>query len=228
MIPIYYGFDPREEVGAHTFVSSVLHLATSPVSFCPLHLPLFKSFYDAGQRDGTNAFIYTRFLIPFLQQFRGWAIFADGSDMVVQADIAELWALRDYYKAVQVVQHDYKTRHPRKYVGTSMEAANDDYPRKNWSSLMLINCSHFAWRNIRPDSVAAMKGSTLHRFSWIPEIQVGSLPMEWNWLADEYGPNPAAKLLHWTAGIPAWPAYTNTPHSDDWAQAALKVTHACT
>ena len=226
MIPIYYGFDPREEVGCHTFTSSLIHRATRPVSFCPLHLEHFKSFYSAGQRDGTNAFIYTRFLIPFLQDFRGWAVFVDGADMVCLGDIAELWAHRDHYKAVQVVKHDYQTKHPRKYVGTQMEAANDDYPRKNWSSVMLINCSHYGWRQMTPEKVEAMPGSELHRFAWMPDAWVGDLPMEWNWIADEYGPNPEAKLLHWTAGIPAWPHYANAPHANDWAEAAVKVTHA--
>jgi lipopolysaccharide biosynthesis glycosyltransferase len=41
--------------------------------------------------------------------YSGWAIFADG-DMVCQADISELWALRDDSKAVQVVKHDYQTK----------------------------------------------------------------------------------------------------------------------
>ena len=219
MIPIFAGFDPREEVGYHAFCSSVIDKTTYPVSITPLHLPTFQWWYPPSARDGTNNFIYTRFLIPFLQEFKGWAIFADGADMVCKADLAELWALRDYYKAVQVAQHDYKTKHPRKYVGTPMEAPNEDYPRKNWSSLMLINCNHFAWRQMTPEKVAQMSGRELHTFSFIPEDRIGALPIEWNWLADEYGENPDAKLLHWTAGIPAFPHYQNSPHADDWRAA---------
>lgn len=227
MIPVYYGFDPREEVGAHTFVSSLVHRASAPVALMPLHLPLFRSFYAAGQRDGTNSFIYTRFLIPFLQGFHGWAIFCDGADMVIRADIAELWALRDRKKAVLVAQHDYRTKHPRKYVGTSMEAANEDYPRKNWSSVMLINCEHPDWAMMTPEMVQAMTGSELHRFSFIDPEQLGALSLAWNWLADEYGPNEDAKLLHWTAGIPAWAHYKDAPHADDWRAANAKVNSAC-
>lgn len=226
MIPIYYGFDPREEIGAHTFVSSVLHHASEPVSLIPLHLPLFKAFYNEGQRDGTNSFIYTRFLIPYLQEWRGWAIFADGADMIVKDDIAKLWAMRDAYKAVQVVKHDYKTKHARKYIGTCMESANGDYPRKNWSSLMLINCSNFAWRKLTPETVAQMSGSDLHQFAFLENDRIGQIPAEWNWLADEYGHNPDAKLIHYTAGIPAWEHYQNTPHADDWRAAHSKVNHA--
>lgn len=225
MIRLFYGFDPREEVGAHTFVSSVLHHATQPVSFTPLHAPMLP-MYGSGQRDGTNSFIYHRFLIPYLCEYRGWAVFADGADMIVKADIAELWNLRNHWKAVQVVQHSYKTKHPRKYVGTPMEADNRDYDRKNWSSLMLINCSHYDWRRITPEKIEQMTGADLHRLTFIQDRFLGEIPAEWNWLADEYGENPQAKLLHWTAGIPAWPHYQSAPHADDWRAAHSRVNHA--
>ena len=226
MINLYAGFDEREEVGFHTFCSSVIHHATEPVSISPLHLKCLSKLYDGGHRDGTNAFIYSRFLIPYIQGFNGTAIFMDGADMILKGDIAELWALRNPFVAVQVVKHEYKTKHLRKYVGTQMEADNRDYPCKNWSSVMIINCAHYAWRNMTPEVVKTMSGADLHRFLFIPERYIGDLPKEWNWLADEYGDNPDAKVCHWTAGIPAWPHYHDAPHADDWAAAALKVTHA--
>lgn len=225
MIPIYTGFDPREEAGTHVLHSSVIERASEPVSFCPLHLPHFAKFYQQGQRDGTNAFIYTRFLIPYLQGYQGWALFVDGADMLCRADIAELWALRDPFKAVQVVQHDYKTKHPRKYRGTRMEAQNRDYPRKNWSSVMLINCAHFDWRDIDPEKVEKTSGAELHRFSFIRDRFIGSLPIEWNWIADEYGHNPDAKLVHWTAGTPAFEHYQDAPFADEFRAQLDKVTH---
>jgi hypothetical protein len=215
MLNLYTGFDPREEIGWHVFCSSVMHRTTEAVAFIPIHGP---------QRDGTNAFTYARFLVPELNRRKGFAIFADGCDMIVGADIRELMDLADPSYAVQVVKHDYKTRHPRKYLGTSMEAPNEDYPRKNWSSLMLINCEHDAWRRLY--DIFTRPGHELHRFAFLEDNEIGRLPIEWNWLADEYGPNPDAKLLHWTAGIPAFPAYAHGPHANDWAAAAVKVTHA--
>ena len=226
MIDLYAGFDEREEVGFHAFASSVIHRAKLPVAIHPLHLGMFRAFYEEKHGDGRNAFIYTRFLIPYLQQFTGWAIFADGADMVCLADIAELWELRDHYKAVQVVKHNYQTKHPRKYVGTQMEADNLDYPRKNWSSVMLINCGHFAWRNMTPDRVMSMSGADLHKFAWIEEARIGSMPVEWNWIADEMGENAQAKIVHWTAGIPGFPSYANAPMADEWVKAAGNITHA--
>jgi hypothetical protein len=213
---LFAGFDAREEVGFHTFVSSVIHNTSDPVSITPVR---------GDQRDGSNAFTYERFLIPYRMGFKGWAIFMDGSDMVLKADLAELLAHRDHYKAVQVVKHQYKTKHPRKYVGTSMEARNDDYPCKNWSSVMLINCAHFGWRGMTPEKVAQMKGPELHRFSFLAPDAVGELPPAWNWLADEYGPNEDAKVLHWTAGIPAFLEYTEAPMARDWWNARDRVNH---
>jgi hypothetical protein len=225
MINIYAGFDEREEAGYHAFCSSVLEHASCPVSITPLHLPLFRSFYAPGHRDGSNAFTYTRFLIPFLQGYTGSAVFMDGSDMLMKADIAELWALRDFYKPVQVVKHDYKTKWPRKYLGTNMEADNPDYPAKNWSSVMLINCMHAMWRDITPESVQRIRGPDLHRFAWLKLEQIGELPKVWNWLSDEDGPNPDAKLLHWTSGIPLFPSHANTAHAADYQRQVERMNH---
>lgn len=203
VVLLFAGFDPREEAGYHTFASSVIHRATQPVAIAPVWSP-FK-------HDGTNAFTYQRFAIPEMLNYNGWAIFVDGSDMVCLGDIAELWGLRDYSKCVQVVQHDYKTKHPRKYVGTKMEADNRDYPGKNRSSVMLMNCRHPDWYKCDPKK---QSGEFLHNFGFTD--RVGSLPCEWNWLADEYGQNPAAKLVHWTAGLPAIPHYSGSPMADRW------------
>jgi hypothetical protein len=225
MLNLYVGFDPRTEIGFHAFVSSVLHNTSVPVSITPLSQSRM-SFWKTGQRDGTNDFTYGRFLVPWLNGFTGWALFADGSDMLVLSDLAELWSLRDPYKAVQVVKHTYSTKHAKKYRGSLMEAINEDYVRKNWSSLMLVNCSHFSWRDLTPDVVGTMSGSDLQAFKFIPIAKhLGELPLEWNWLCDEYGENPEAKLLHWTTGIPAFPQYANAPMADEWARSALRVNH---
>src|SRR4051812_11810334 len=110
MIRIFAGFDQRESVGFHAFVQSVIKNTRNPVAITPIG--------STDHRDGTNAFIYTRFLVPQLCDYQGYAIFADGADMLALGDFAELWAMRSGWHAVQVVKHDYKTKHPRKYVGT--------------------------------------------------------------------------------------------------------------
>lgn len=216
MINIYTGFDAREQYGWHTFASSVMHHTREAVAFTPLSGP---------QRNGSNAFTYARFLVPLLQKYKGWAIFADACDMIVQGDIGDLFDLRDQRYAVQVVKHEYKTKHTIKYVGTKMESPNIDYARKNWASLMLINCEHEVWRTLNVADMIESPGQELLRFSFMDDADIGELPREWNWLVDEFGENDAAKLLHWTVGIPAFPTYAEAPAADIWANAALKVTH---
>jgi lipopolysaccharide biosynthesis glycosyltransferase len=204
MINIFCGFDKRESVGWHTFAASVLDNTKDAVALTPLQ----------GWSDGTNAFTRARFLVPVIQKHRGFALFADASDMICRGDIADLWAMRDHTKAVQVVKHQYKTQHPMKYVGTPMQAPNTDYPRKNWASLMLINCEHEAWQ----DAAKLLETPTIDllQFRHIQDGDIGELPVTWNWLVDEMGANADAKIAHWTAGIPAWPHYASAPMADEW------------
>jgi hypothetical protein len=194
--------------------------AASRSSNDPLHLGLFRE-YEETHKDGSNAFIYSRFLVPWLTNYKGWAIFMDG-DMIVREDIAELWNLRDPYKAVQVVQHDYKTKHPIKYLGSK----NENYPRKNWSSVILWHCGHFHNRDLDPAFVGKSEGSFLHRFGWLDDSLVGSLPIEWNHLVREYPNNRDSKLDHHTIGIPAFREYDDgSYHANKWwdeYQKALK------
>lgn len=201
----------------HTFCQSVLEKASEPVQFIPLTKNVLNGF--DGQRDGSNEFIYSRFLVPYLQGFQGHAIFADG-DMICRADIAELWALRDPYKAVQVVKHDYTTKHPVKYLG----AKNEMYDRKNWSSLILWNCGHFMNHGLLPKEIQAMTGSALHRFQWLPDTRIGELPMAWNWL-DEYGESESAKLVHHTLGIPVWQPYKQMWCANEWQEACDRANY---
>jgi hypothetical protein len=224
-IPIFCGFDPREAAGYATFCQSVLERSSHPVAFIPLHEPMLSGF--KGQRDGSNAFIYSRFLIPHIQNYNGWAIFADACDMMCLDDIAKLWEMRSAFhfnKAVAVVKHDYKTRHKRKYVGTPMEADNANYPRKNWSSLMLWNCGHFANQRLTPEVVTESPGSFLHRFQWLADEQIGELPHEWNSLAGEQD-LACASLIHYTLGMPGFWNYRNCDGAAHWHRAHRNATN---
>lgn len=225
MIRIYSGFDPRESVGYHTFCASVIERASEPISFTPLHLPMLD-FYSGGARDGTNTFAFSRFLIPYMEKWTGYAVFMDGADMVVLDDVAKLIQETDARNAVSVVKNVYQSKHPRKYVGTGMEAENRPYDRKNWSSVMVINCNHFAWRDITPEFVAKADGLHLHQFKFIEDRFIGELDPRWNWLVDEYGPREDAKVLHWTAGIPGFPHYKDAPMASVWKDEHRKMNHA--
>lgn len=219
-IPIFIGYDPREAIAYHTCANSIIRHASKPVCIIPLALNLFED-YTETHTDGSNQFIYSRFLVPHLMDYTGHAIFIDG-DMIVRADILELWNMRDNSKDVQVVKHDYRTRMPVKYLG----ARNEDYPRKNWSSVILWNCASFSNRKLTPTFVQQSTGSELHRFTWIKDNCIGELPKEWNWLPDEYGPNPGARLLHYTLGTPCFHEFATTPQGDEWHRERI-LTEYC-
>ena len=220
-IPVFVGYDPREAIAYHTCVNSIIRNSSRPVAIVPVALNLFKEYAET-HTDGSNHFIYTRFLVPYLMDYQGWAIFIDG-DMIVRGDIAELWNLKDYTKDVMVVKHDYKTRMTEKYLGSP----NEDYPRKNWSSVILWNCNAIRNRILTPEFVQNSTGAFLHRFSWIDDDRVGELPKEWNWLDVEYDWNPLAKLVHYTLGTPCFHEFADQgDFSDDWHKERM-LTEYC-
>lgn len=202
-IRVFVGYDPREAVAYHVCCESILaNTKAKDISFHPLR---------GEMRDGYNTFTYERFLVPYYCRFAGSAIYIDG-DMVVDADIEELWALRSSgHMGVKVVKHDYKTKHHTKYLG----AHNADYPRKNWSSVILWDCGYYPNRILTPKFVQTAQGSFLHRFSWLDDGRIGELPSAWNHLVGEYEPRDA-KLYHYTVGSPCFDGYENQEAADKW------------
>jgi len=210
MINIFIGYDHREAIAYHVCANSIIRHSSHPVSINPLALNILKD-YEEKHTDGSNHFIYSRFLVPHLMEHKGWAIFMDG-DMLLRDDIEKLWKLRDESKAVMVVKHDYKTKMTEKYLG----AKNENYPRKNWSSVILWNCGHTANKVVTPEFIETATGAQLHRFTWLADELVGELPTVWNWLPDEFGANQDAKLLHYTLGTPSFHDFATTPMGDEW------------
>lgn len=208
MIRVFIGFDPREAINYAVLANSISRLSTTPVSITPLNLANLP-MYNEIHTDGSTEFSYSRFLVPHLMNYTGWAIYMD-CDMLVRSDISKLWALQDSNYAVQCVKHNYSTKQSVKFWGNN----NNNYYRKNWSSLMLFNCSKLT--NLTPPLIENSTGKFLHQFEWIDDSDVGELPIEWNWLADEYGVNDSASLIHYTLGSPCFEEYKDTPMSDKW------------
>jgi len=209
-INLYVGYDEREAIAYHVFCHSVIKNTSIPVKITPLVLSQLKEFNETHQ-DRSNDFVYSRFLTPYLNEFDGWAIFADG-DMICQADLKELIGMADPNKALMVVKHDYQTKASIKYLGN----INENYPRKNWSSLILWNCSHTKHKILTPEFVSKQTGKFLHRFSWLDDNDIGELPVEWNWLACEYEKNTEAKLIHYTLGTPCFKDFRDTDMAEIW------------
>ena len=218
MDKIFIGYDEREAEVMHVCIQSIMESSSRLVSIVPLTLKSLQGVYEEVHSDGSNAFIYSRFLAPYLCGFEGRALFIDG-DMILRTDIAELFDLFDESKAVQVVKHDYKTRQLIKYMGSK----NENYPRKNWSSVILWNCSHQANKCLTPEFVQSSTGKFLHRFSWLEDSLVGELPIGWNWLPDEFGKSDEANLLHYTLGAPCFPDYADTPMASEYNINKMKM-----
>jgi lipopolysaccharide biosynthesis glycosyltransferase len=162
MIPIFIGYDTKETVAYHVCSNSIIRQSSQPISITPLAINTLN--YLETHADGSNQFVYTRFLVPSLTNYNGWAIFIDG-DMIVRDDITKLWNFRDDTKAVMVAKHNYKTKSAVKY----LRSANENYPRKNWSSVVLWNCRHPANQIVTREFVQNSTGSNLHRFSWLSD-----------------------------------------------------------
>lgn len=220
IIPIFIGYDPREAIAFHVCANSIIRHSSSPVSIIPVALNLFKD-YSETHTDGSNQFIYSRFLVPYLMHWLGWAIFIDG-DMIVRDDITKLWDMRDPSKDVMLVKHDYQTRLTEKYLG----AKNENYPRKNWSSVVLWNCASYPNRKLTPEFIQTASGADLHRFTWLVDSRIGELPIEWNWLPDEFGVNADAKLLHYTLGTPCFQEFADTAQGGEWHRERI-LTEYC-
>lgn len=216
---IFIGFDPREAAAFHVCVQSIIDQTKGLVAIHPLAPNMLKDF--DGQRDGSNTFNVARFLIPMLCDYKGWAIFIDG-DMVLDVDIAELWSWKNSHeeRAVIVVHHDYETNHGRKYLGTPMESANVDYPRKNWSSVVLWNCAHPGNRLLDESYVRETSPKVLHRFQWLVDSDIGSLTEGWNYLVGEQSPT-LAHLYHHTLGVPGIAHYADWHGSWKWHRALM-------
>jgi lipopolysaccharide biosynthesis glycosyltransferase len=217
MLNIFVGYDEREAIAYHNFVNSVIVSSSTPVSLTPLALNTLKG-YTESHTDGSNDFIYSRFLVPYISDFKGVALFVDG-DMICQSDIKELFDLFDPSKAVQVVKHSYLTKFNTKYLGNK----NGDYPCKNWSSVILFNCEHPANKVLTPEFVSSHDGKYLHRFSWLDDDDIGELPDTWNYLVLEYPDNYKAKLLHYTIGTPCFKEYSSGGMADLWYNQLVKT-----
>jgi hypothetical protein len=122
--------------------------------------------------------------------------------------------------AVSVCQHDYVPKSTRKFLDQSQST----YPRKNWSSVMVFNNAQC--QRLTRDYVNTATGLMLHRFWWLDDVQIGALPLTWNWLVDEYVPNPDAQMLHYTNGGPWFEATADCDHADRWRAAREEMLQA--
>lgn len=170
-------------------------------------------------RPFSTEFSHTRFLVPALNNFKGWALFAD-ADMLFLSDISELFKLTKNKYAVMVVQHNQLVKENQPKMDGRLQL---NYFRKNWSSFVLWNCEHPANKKLTKEYISFAKGSDLHSFSWLKDEEIGSLPFTYNYISGvspkmppESGGRP--DVIHYTEGGPWFPEYRNCPYSDLWLE----------
>jgi lipopolysaccharide biosynthesis glycosyltransferase len=214
---VYIGYDAKESISWHVLVQSLMQTSSMPLNIKPVNLQNYTGIYER-QHDHrqSNEFSFSRFLVPYLMDYSGLALFLD-CDMLVRSDIKEIFdlALSNSDKAVHVVKHDYTPANDVKYLGKKQYA----YPRKNWSSVVLWNCSHPKNQKLDLNFVNKSSGAELHRFTWLADDEIGELDLSWNWLVGEYDLQllkKPVKNVHWTVGGPYFNEYANVDFSEEW------------
>ena len=230
-LKIYIGWDSREDIAYQVCKQSLFDTASVPLNVVPLKqktLREAKFYWRDEDKLASTEFTFTRFLVPALMNFKGWALFID-CDFVALEDVKRLFDQRNDNYAVMCAHHDYT---PKK--GVKMDGkAQTVYPRKNWSSMMLINCGHPSNRVLTKDFVndPEIDGKYLHRFSWLKDKEVGQLSHEWNWLVGWYKEpkDGKPKFLHYTEGGPWFKEYWNCEYANEYyrveRQYLLKEEH---
>ena len=219
MINVFVGYDTKEKMAFNVLSYSILKNSSQPIAITPIYLDNIKDTFVRERNNlSSTEFSFSRFIIPHLMNYQGWALFMD-CDMLMKADIAELWRLRDDKYAVQVCKHDYIPKSQTKFLGQVQTV----YPKKNWSSFMLMNCKKCT--TLTPDYVNKASGLELHQYKWLEsEDLIGDLPLEWNWLADEYEYKTGVKNIHYTEGGPWFSDYNRCDYSQEWWEYAAETT----
>jgi lipopolysaccharide biosynthesis glycosyltransferase len=218
---IYVGWDAREDIAYQVCRHSIVTRTNSPdYHIMPLKLNELRNnklIWRANDPKASTEFTFTRFLIPFLNNYRGWALFCD-CDFLFLSDIKELFELADPTKAVMVVQHDYTPSESVKMDNKPQEM----YPRKNWSSLILYNCEHPSNQQVNLNFINTQSMSFMHRFGWLNDKEIGSLPYQWNYLEGWYNSNDA-KAVHYTRGGPWFKDWQTVDYAAEWIQEKKKL-----
>ena len=219
---IYIGHDSREDIAYQVCEHSIKRRDPS-AEVIPLKQ---KQMRDQGlytrpvDKLASTEFTFTRFFVPYLNDFKGWAVFCD-CDFLWKIPSHELVKYCDNSKAVVVVQHDYMPKETTKMDGQVQTV----YPRKNWSSMVLWNCEHPKNKILTPELLNDESPKFLHRFSWLEDNEIGSLPLEYNWLVGWYKEprDGSPKILHYTEGGPWFDGYRDCEYGDDWKKELINL-----
>jgi len=224
---VFVGWDSREDIAYQVCKHSIIKRQPD-AKVSPLKQKELRSkeiYWRSIDPLASTEFTFTRFLIPYLMNYEGWAVFCD-CDIIFVTDIKELFDQADDKYAVMVVKHDYKPKNTVKMDGKEQF----QYPRKNWSSVILWNCGHPSNQQLTKELINEKSGQFLHRFEWLTDDEIGEIGCEWNWLVgwhkEPYDGKP--KAIHYTEGGPWFPNYINCEYGANWLLEKIDYEKALT
>lgn len=219
---IFIGYDSKESIAADVCEYSLQSFANLDVKMIKLNEMKSLGYNRNFIEKQSTEFTFTRFLVPSLCDYSGWALFCD-CDFLFLHDPKELYNYINPNKAVYVAQHpNYVPNGAIKMDGKEQHVMF----RKNWASLMWINCSHPKVKeHLTLDKINTYEnGRWFHQFGWCDDDEIGSLSLEWNTLDNYYDfENP--KAIHYTDGGPWFEHYKNTRYAHLWTQKYLEYSN---
>tara|TARA_B100000676_G_C18008679_1_gene805306 strand:- start:328 stop:1029 length:702 start_codon:yes stop_codon:yes gene_type:complete len=215
-VNFFVGYDNKEDIAYRVCKFSLIKRSTVSLKVTSLKLDelVSKKLYTRSIDPlASTQFTYSRFLVPKLMNYKGWAVFCD-CDFIFLQDVSKLVKNLDKTKAVYCVKHNYTPEEKVKMDGKPQTI----YPRKNWSSLIIFNCSHESTKNLTVEKVNSESGSYLHQFKWCNDNEIGSLDERWNWLEGWSSKNNKNEpyAVHFTRGGPWFTEWNNVEFADLW------------
>ena len=215
-VNFFIGYDAKEDIAYRVCKNSLLKRASVKVKVTSLKLDelIAKKLYTRTIDPlASTQFTYSRFLVPKLMNYNGWAVFCD-CDFIFLDDVANLTNDLDTSKAIYCVKHDYTPKEKHKMDGQKQSI----YPRKNWSSFIIFNCSHPSTKNLSVETVNSENGAYLHQFKWCKDDEIGSLDERWNWLEGWTSNHNKLRpfAVHYTRGGPWFSEWQDVEFADEW------------
>ena len=206
---IYIGYDSRHttlpEINKHSILESVrkglgggwFH---DQIRFEPEIKFLDKSKIPEYNREYANQsteFTYSRFLIPYLENYEGFSIFLD-DDFIFEKSILPMFYYLNPDDAIACVKYPHYDHDATKFDGE----VNIDYPCKLWSSLMIFNNGHEDCKKLTPEVVNTWTGKQLHQFEWTDKIS--EIPQKYIFVEGYDDPEEKWDFtgIHYTRGGP--------------------------
>ena len=192
---VFIGYDDRQAVSYTALQQSILETASQPVSVTPLILNTLPI-----TRRGLTPFTFSRFLVPWLCNYQGHALFLD-ADMFLVSDICEMTRYFNGEHAISVVR---------------------SIAQFEQSSVMLFNNAHPKNRTLTPDFIENTE-ENMHGLCWLDEADIGDMDRKWNQLVGYQDCQGMSGNLHFTMGVPAFPETSTSEFGQIWTDCAKRA-----